>query len=200
MTRSRLSKEFFFQPVTIFSLVIFLLWAVIDFSGRIIQKEAGTNNNLGDIDAIEFNPLQVTSQQKQQVMLLYERYKPDQKQKRSKNPPATVKKAPVGMSSEQQEKQQGLLKELYIDDKKLELKAVINDSENKSETLVALLLVTEIKTTRKKLERFINKSLVYGYTLDIVKNTRVTLSRSIMVDDIEHTQTITLIMYQTGDK
>ena len=66
---------------------------------------------------------------------------------------------------------------MFIDENKLELKAVIrNDSEQLKEWY-ALLLVQNVKTGVENIEKYKQGSLVHGYQLKIEKNTQVILTK-----------------------
>jgi len=99
---------------------------------------------------------------------------------------ATPKQA-IGMSDKDQNKQNGLLNTLYIDDNKLQLKAVIQTNKENQHQLQTLLLITNVINGEQNIEKFSNHASVYGYQLTIEKNTQVSLVRN--------AQTIILTMY-----
>lgn len=175
----------FKSKLTIGIALMVSLWVLTDVNSRFVNKDKilpkSSVRNIND----KFNLPQLNAHHMNTLQETYAKYQTDGLSAETNN-----KK----MSAEEQKKQNGLLNALYIDGNKLQLKAVMENKTalNKSEKvqLQVLLLITNVDTGDKKVEKFTNQSLVYGYQLQIEKNTQVTLTKK------QNKQKITLTMYK----
>lgn len=196
-------KNLFNRKLTLASIILTSLWMIDDFSQRFTEASKRKNMNVDQTILTELTPTGITEQQKNQIITLYQQYRI--------NAADNIPKKQQGLTAKQQTQQQGLLKQLFIGDYKLELKAVISkasEGENSIElnSARALLRVSNIISGDVKIEAFANYSQVFGYRMLIEKNTQVTLSRLLPTDEaaqadggaqtVATEQVITLTMYQ----
>jgi len=165
-------------------LILSLLWVTVDAVNRLTPSNVSASDAKQVTNIVDLTLPQLSAQTLSQLALAYKPYQSDIKQ--SKN---NVK----GMSTLEQAQQQGLLKSLFIDTNKVELKAVIRNQAVKSnKQLTALLLITDIKSNKSRIEKFTNDDLVYGYKLLIKANTQVILTRKQKLNE----QKVILTMYK----
>jgi hypothetical protein len=106
------------------------------------------------------------------------------------------------MSVDDQKKQQGELTEVFINNNKLSLKAVIRQGQGSTvvsvknnmsvKKTVALISVVDLITGANKIERHAHNTQVYGYHLTIEKNTQIKLVKN----SDSSNQQIILTMYK----
>lgn len=171
------------QPVIIASVVVALLWIVNDLSVRIIKP---ISNN-AEINKISLEQTKVkdniTVEDAAKLIALYDAYKPNVEED-------TEASEPAGLTKEQQLRQSGLLTEVFIDNNKLTLKAIIQSQQTNIK--VALINVMNIKEQQQELKRFDDQTQVYGYTLEVLNNTQVKLT----AQHEQQTQEIILSMFK----
>ena len=172
-------------------LILSLLWVTLDAFNRLIPRNVSVSDIKQATNIVALVLPQLSVQTLSQLTLAYQPYKSDNKQNTNKV---------QGMSAAEQAKQQGLLKSLFIDTNKIELKAVIrNQAVNSDNTIIkqltALLLVTDTKLNKSRIEQFNNNSLVYGYRLSIKNNTQVALVKQ----QKQGEQKVILTMYETRE-
>ncbi|WP_085298077.1 hypothetical protein [Cognaticolwellia mytili] len=169
-------------------IVISIVWSMFDISTRLLP-----NNilNIKEKDDAIVTPIASPNLAASMVNELNQRY-----QKYGKIIDESPDNKIFGMSMNEQNNQQGELTEVFIDNNKLSLKAVIrNDAlavENSVEKTVALISIVDINTGSEKIEKYAHNSEIYGYHLTIEKNTQVKLVR--MFDG--RSQKIILTMYK----
>lgn len=172
-------------------LILSLLWVTLDAFNRLIPRNVSVSDTKQVTNIVALALPQLSAQTLSQLTLAYQPYKSHNKQNTNKV---------QGMSAAEQAKQQGLLKSLFIDTNKIELKAVIrNQAVNSDNTIIkqltALLLVTDTKLNKSRIEQFNNNSLVYGYRLSIKNNTQVALVKQ----QKQGEQKVILTMYETRE-
>jgi len=183
-------KRLLTNKLAIIVMVLTLFWLMLDSFSRFSNK---ASSNIVEEVNTNITPLALPVLSRELVAQLSLKYKQYSTEK------AVDLK---GLSAEEQAKQQGLLKSLFIGDNKLVLKAVIQYTADNSAAsrqaateqtpLIALIQVTNVKTGQSGIEKFKNNQQVYGYQLTIEKNTQVVLTKQ-----IEQTkQTIILTMYK----
>ncbi|CAD2223401.1 membrane hypothetical protein [Pseudoalteromonas sp. 3J6] len=155
------------EPVIIASVVVALMWIVNDLSVRIIKPIS----NKAEINEVSIEQAKVknniTAQEAAKLIALYDVYKPNATED-------TAASEPEGLTKEQQLRQSGLLTEVFIDNNKLTLKAIIQLQQTNKK--VALIDVMNIKEQQHELKRFDDQNQVYGYTLEVLNNTQVKLT------------------------
>lgn len=179
------SLSFFTSKISITIIVTTLIWAVSDFSNRILTSPT---LNKKENRTIELAPLQLprlNDDTLEHISTSYLKYNLVDKDPISKN---------LGMSAEEQAKQQGELNSLFVDENKIELKAVIKNEEEQNENQYVLLLIHNLKTDSIDIKKFKQGSLVHGYMLRIEKNTEIILTK----ETEQGQQTIILNMYSTS--
>lgn len=170
------------DKVILFSLLVALIWCVLD----IISQTTNSHNKgfeLAEQPAQALHYFPTTIEYHNSLVARFKQFAPQQANNESKQ------NAEQGLSAEEQRKQQGVMKEAYLQNKKIALKAIVIDSQTEQKT--ALLLVNDIKTGVQKIERFNHGTTVYGFNLLINNQTQVSLER--VFEDA--TQEITLTMY-----
>lgn len=170
-------------------LILSLLWVTLDAFNRLIPRNVSVSDIKQATNIVALVLPQLSVQTLSQLTLAYQPYKSDNKQNTNKV---------QGMSAAEQAKQQGLLKSLFIDTNKIELKAVIRNQTVNSDNIIikqltVLLLVTDTKLNKSRIEQFNNNSLVYGYRLSIKNNTQVALVKQ----QNQGEQKVILTMYET---
>ena len=156
-------------------IAIVLLVLISDFTSRFVQGEPQANNSFNS-QTNNVQPLPLLSQNaKQQLTGLFSNF--DQPE------PAT--ETEQGLSAAKQAAQTGELLSVFAGDLELKLKAVIYTT-----TPYALIEQTNINTQQTQLVKYTSSQSVAGYTLTILSNTQVALSKN--------KQQITLVMYQRG--
>lgn len=182
-------KSMITQPIVMMSTLLVLIWVFVDVSERFIIEKNTNKSNSSDVSLKQQPNLGISKEKQQQILSLYQGYNTN-----TENTASSQKDR--GLTREQQLQQQGLLDEVYAGNKILKLKAIINDNDQKAEPATALIMVSDIKTDIKKVEQFVNHSLVYGYTLEINNNTQITLSKTTQQGTERYQQQITLMMFK----
>lgn len=156
-------------------IALVLLVLISDFTSRFVQGEPQANNSFNS-QTNNVQPLPLLSQNaKRQLTDLFSNY--------DKVKPAT--ETEQGLSAAKQAAQTGELLSVFAGDLELKLKAVIYTT-----TPYALIEQTNINTQQTQLVKYTSSQSVAGYTLTILSNTQVALSKN--------KQQITLVMYQRG--
>lgn len=132
----------------------------------------------------ELNINTLTGAQVAAIVKLYNRYLGDSNELKANDTQEVV----------EQSSQSGELKHVYVDDKVLTLKAVINEGVGLTSKIRVLINVQDINSKKSEIVTFKVQSDVFGYSLVNVQNTQVTL-KSITSD-----QEIILTMYQPAIK
>jgi len=170
------------QPIVIVSVCFALLWVVSDLSVRIVKSipsKEDANAALLKQTAFKRN---ITSEEAAKLLVLYQNYKPIEEGIK------TVE--PAGLTKEEQLRQSGLLTEVFIENNKLTLKAIVQPLKNSKK--VALIEVMNIKEQQHELKRFDDQTQVYGYTFEVLNNTQVKLT----AQREQQTQEIILSMFK----
>lgn len=156
-------------------IALVLLVLISDFTSRFVQDEPQANNSFNS-QTNNVQPLPLLSQNaKRQLTDLFSNY--------DKVEPAT--ETEQGLSAAKQAAQTGELLSVFAGDLELKLKAVIYTT-----TPYALIEQTNINTQQTQLVKYTSSQSVAEYTLTILSNTQVALSKN--------KQQITLVMYQRG--
>jgi len=162
------------------SAVLCMLFLVTDFNERFIVETDSKKLSLESINVTELPSVKLNDNvltKTQTLLTPFITKEPDKL------------KEIEGMSLDEQAKQQGELTDLFINNNKLTLKAIIVDKSQRKNQLQALILVTDVKTNISKIEKFSHLNTVYGYNISIENNNQVTLSRA------ETAQEVILKMY-----
>jgi Na+-transporting methylmalonyl-CoA/oxaloacetate decarboxylase gamma subunit len=156
-------------------IVVCVLLLLSDLTNRFMPSEQQSQNNF-NASATSAQPLPLLSKTAlSQLTQLYSQFAE----------PETPAETEQGLTAAQQAEQQGELLSLFAGDLELKLKAVIYAAEP-----YVLIEQKNIKTQQTTLVKYLNEQSVQGYTLNIVSNTQVSLSKA--------QQHITLVMYQRG--
>lgn len=154
------------HPIVILGFVMALLWIVQDASIRVLKSTPDTKiQTITDIQnsAINFS---LKGEQVANILSLFEIYKPSLEIKEEEKP--------IGLTKEEQAKQSGVLTEVFINNNKLILKAIIQP--NDAQKRVALISVLNTDSNEMKLQRFDDETLVFGFELQVLNNTQVKLT------------------------
>ncbi len=163
-------KRLLSNKLSIAVMALTLFWLIADGTTRLTSQNIvhKQSDELTEITPLVFP--QLTTNLVEQLNSAYQQYNVD------KDP---LLDSQTGLSAAEQAKQQGELTSVFIDDNKLELKAIIvnkginqNDADTK-----ALILTSKIKSGEQQIEKFNNNSQVYGYLLVIKNNTQVILTK-----------------------
>jgi hypothetical protein len=149
-----------------------LLWVMTDISGRLTAE---SNNIISVEQADIINELELPQLAPTLVAAINSVYAPYQ-MKTSKTDKSTTIEENI-MTAKQRAAQQGELTAFYIKDKKIALKAVIQNENKATKQLSALLLITNTNTGIETIEKVNDQQDVYGYTLLIENNRQVMLSK-----------------------
>jgi hypothetical protein len=178
---SQFNKLLLSNKVVLVTFIVTLLWVMFDvnerFTGQVMKKQQKH-------EQVAILPLHNPSISDQTLAELKKSYQQYRQNETTKSTSSDI------LSAEQQAKQQGELKALYIGDNKLELKAIINSIVASKTQRLAMIKVTNVKTTQASLERFEHLDDVYGYQLAITNNRQVQLNNL-----SNKKQRITLSMY-----
>ena len=149
-----------------------LLWVVTDITGRLTAE----SNNISLVEQADtINELELPQLAPSLVTAINSVYAPYQ-MKTSLTDKSTTIEENI-MTAEQRAAQQGELAAFYIKDKKIALKAVVQNENKATKQLSALLLITNTNTGKETIEQVSNQQVVYGYTLLIENNRQVMLSK-----------------------
>jgi len=168
-------------------IIVTLSWVGADVSERLFQ---GSQKNTHNDNPFNVQPMKlpsVTEETLVQIEQGYEKYRTTSTEKKADS---------AGMSIEEQAKQTGELKSVFIGNKKLELKAVlteeskINQKNEKKQSVLLQVIDTEKDTS--VIEKFSNLDSVYGFQLEVISNTQVQLTKQ--NNDLQ--QKIMLTMYK----
>ncbi|WP_024611182.1 hypothetical protein [Pseudoalteromonas sp. TB64] len=169
------------HPMVIISLVIATTWSIHDASVRLLKPVP--NAAIHAISDIENGTLRLTLKEEQiaNIFSLFEDYKPNLE---------VEEKISIGLTKDEQLRQSGLLTEVFINDNRLTLKAIIQP--NNSQKKVALIEVLNTTSNETKLQRFDDETQVFGFDLQILNNTQVQL----VANQNLQTQEIILSMFK----
>jgi len=169
-------------------ITLSIVWCAIDMTSRLLPSSNSTNKGVA--------PFEIAKLYLPQFSLVEEGRLKESYQEHNVSTPSIENQ---GMSTTEQSKQNGLLDNLFINNNKLTLKAVIKTASTNSQSasqLKALIMVEDIKTGEQKIEKFSQQSSVYGYQLSIEKNTQVKLTKK----QPQGLQEIILAMYKSISK
>lgn len=163
------------NKLSLATIAAVLVLLISDFTSRFIANAPQASNDFNS-SANNAQPLPLLSKTAlSQLTQLYSQFAE----------PETPAETEQGLTAAQQAEQQGELLSLFAGDLELKLKAVIYAAEP-----YVLIEQKNIKTQQTTLVKYLNEQSVQGYTLNIVSNTQVALSKA--------PQHITLVMYQRG--
>ncbi|MDX2369997.1 MAG: hypothetical protein QNK36_16605 [Colwellia sp.] len=155
------------NKVVLFTLVVTLVWIIFDVNQRFLGQ---AKTKTAKQEQVSIKPMHLPNASAQNIAELTERYL----QYRSND---SEKKTAIDvLSAEQQAKQQGELKALFIGDNKLELKAIFNSIVSKKAQRIVMLKVTNIKSNQQSLESYGHLDNVYGYQLNVIDNHHIELN------------------------
>lgn len=155
------------NKLSIIIIALTLLWSLYDVSTRLMLTKA---NNSKSNDTLTIRPLilpKLSTNTHTALTNAYGQYTQDIEH---------IEQI-TGMSASEQNKQQGELDNVYINDNKLSLSAVIKNQSQGQQQTSALLLIVNVKSGEQTIEKFAHLSDVYGYRLTIEKNTQVVLTK-----------------------
>lgn len=190
------------SKLSLFVLLLTLFLVIIDAKKRFFGDDIN-NNKQQTVSALPILPLpKANAELQQEVDREFKSYQENDMQ--------DADKALSLMGVEEQAKQQGELTKLFAGDNIIELKAVIiNTKPNRlkspilnsepsklAEDLTVLLLVTNAKSNNSVIERFTNQDDVYGYKLNIIENTQITLIKN----NEQGQQKVVLTMYEKNKR
>jgi len=179
-------KPFLSNKLSLIAILLTSIWIVSDISSRLLFSSKTQNNTLIETDIPPLTLPQLTLSTVKKLNLAFENYKIDE----------SVTETTPGMSAQEQEQQAGELKSFFIGENELQLKAVISQAneskQQESSQKIALVLVTNLKTGKSKVERYYNQNIIHGYTLTIDKNTQVSFAKQLT----NRIQQVTLTMYK----
>ncbi|MEL0654883.1 hypothetical protein V6257_07580 [Pseudoalteromonas issachenkonii] len=154
------------HPIVILGFAIALLWVLQDASIRVLKSTPDAKiQTITDIQNSAIN-LSLKGEQVADILSLFEIYKPSLEIKKEEKP--------IGLTKEEQAKQSGVLTEVFINNNKLILKAIIQP--NDAQKRVALISVLNTDSNEMKLQRFDDETLVFGFELQVLNNTQVKLT------------------------
>ncbi|GAB0111513.1 hypothetical protein [Pseudoalteromonas distincta] len=185
-------KEVIKQPIVIISLLITFIWLLTDINSRLLAGNAKSIQNNGGQSLKALPAMVLTSAELDFITQQYQHFKRDED---------TNEQTEQQLTAEQQLAQQGLMQQVFINDNKLTLKAVIherNTTASKSKAMLAYALInqTNLKTAESELIKVFNNQEIKGFTLTILSSTQVELART----HEQGEQRITLTMYRVADK
>jgi hypothetical protein len=185
--KSRLGKTavLLSSPTSITVIILTLLWVASDVRKRFANQTAEVEQA---VKSVNISPLNLPTLNAELLGQLKMNYQPYQEQD-----PVKQNIDSLGMSAAEQAKQQGELGRFFIKDNKIELKAIINNVALKD--LNALILMTNIKTGDKILNKYQHLSELEGYIVEVDKNTQVTLTKR----RAQGQQKVVLTMYAKPD-
>jgi len=167
------------------AFILSILWVVLDSGRYAVKSNVAQVNNTDSKQLASLTAPQLTSEFNNELQRVYKSYfvKPKPKVKpKSATPKKVVPKRPANQEGEQ------LV--LFTKNHQLKLRAIITQQNQK----YALIEVFDEKTKKKNVTKFINKSDIYGYKLNIIHNTKVDLN------SLDSTRKVSLIMYQRNKK
>ncbi|MGO2181152.1 MAG: hypothetical protein ACTH36_02315 [Pseudoalteromonas nigrifaciens] len=163
------------NKLTFATIAVVVVLLISDFTSRFISNKQQAINDFNSA-ANNAQPLPLlSSAAQQQLTQLYSKY----------IEPTKAPEPEQGLSAAAQAAQQGKLLSLFAGDLELKLKAVIYAAQP-----YVLIEQKNIKTQQTTLVKYLNEQSIEGYTLTILSNTQVALSKA--------QQHITLVMYQRG--
>jgi hypothetical protein len=184
-------KQMLTQPIVVCSVLITCLWIVADIDKRLFNQSKQSVQVVKTKTSIELAKMQLNTREYEFITQQFEHFKQEQN---------TAPKEQAQLSAEQQLAQQGLMQQVFVNNNKLRLKAVVTQqaTANKKQAAVAyaLINITDQKTSETKLLKVINSQQIEGFTMTISSNTQVELTRSIPQGE----QHISLTMYRVADK
>jgi hypothetical protein len=156
------------STTSIIVIILTLLWVVSDANTRFTNQAIADKQPTKSVNIVPLNLPKLNADIVSQLKTQYQAYK-EQNLSDKKNDA-------IGMSAAEQAKQQGELTRFFINDNKVELKAIINNAAFKD--LTALIMITNINTGDKTLDKYQHLSELQGYQVAIDKNTQVTLTKN----------------------
>lgn len=182
-------KSWLTQPIVLLSLLLSAIWAVVDANERLLHTNKQTNQAASQASTVQLASRVLTESQQQFITEQYQRFIIEDE---SETP--TIEQ----LSEQEQLNQQGILQNVFINDYKLTLKAVITEQNDASAsaTVLAYALInkTHIPSGKTELVKVLNEELIEGFTLTVLSSTQVQLVRS----HAKGEQQITLTMYRVA--
>ncbi len=186
------AKTRLYTPTVIAVTLLIIIFLALDFVERFLASQDLESKT---VDVLQITALKLPQTSQEKLSLIEQTYQHYQEPVES----TEAENENVGMSKEQQAKQQGQLTALFVDDFQLKLKAVINGQNLSDGSAVALVQVNNLKTGEQAIERFNDNSQVYGYQLSINSNTQITLVKMIEQAEQQLEQKVQLIMYKAAN-
>lgn len=184
-------KQMLKQPIVLVSLLVTCVWVLSDINSRLLPNNKQTLATDNQQNAKVLAPMRLTDTEYEFITQQYLRFA---REDDSEN--ATEQQ----LTAEQQLAQQGLLQQVFINDNKLTLKAVITEqgSAKKPQAVLAYALIsqTHLPTGETKIVKVVNEQQIEGFTLTIFSSTQVELVRN----HPQGEQRISLTMYRVADK
>ena len=177
-------------------IAVTLLWVSSDVNERLFQHRQQNGQNVNRADVKVMMLPSVTTKTLAEIKQRYEKYR----QASAEKTPAEMA---ITMSMEEQAKQTGELKTVFIGNKKLALKAVLSIisiektiNRTKKSTQSVLFQITDSESNTAVIEKFTNLAMVYGFQLKVINNTQVQLTKQ----NYGQQQKIILTMYTPSTK
>ncbi len=158
------------------SIVVIALILVADFNSRLSLKSTEKDSDFSQQSLVEVPLPLLSDSSKQGLEEVYKKYT---------QPEQSSKVQEKGLSAAKQAEQNGELITVFADNYELRLKAVIFTSKP-----YVLIEQKDINDSSSQLVKYDDMQTVHGYSLKILSNTEVELSKD--------QQNITLIMYKRG--
>lgn len=167
-----ITKKQLFHPIVITSLLITTLWVFNDIASRVITTSSQLRTASTDAEKKPLPNMVLNVNERQFISKQYEHFK-------AEDEPETQTKEQL--TQEQQLAQQGILKDVFVNDFKLNLKAVIiehNDVVSNNTVLAyALIFKTNVKSGKAELVKVFNEEKLEGFTVKVLSSTQVELTR-----------------------
>lgn len=169
------------SPIVLASSILTLFYCLIDLNSVELKTEpVGRTYSISDLQGINYKYF--SKEEALTIKKMYEQYRVPEEASEQNNSGTTLSQAELAAQS-------GIVKNFYVDDVKLSLKAIIQDN-SEVDTVKVLLNVENMKTKEAGVEAFSVKDLVYGYRLTVTAMTQVELHNE------ENKQTVVLSMYE----
>jgi hypothetical protein len=180
-------KQPYWNKFSLLVTVVTTIWLCSDFSSRILSQQQQQNRAQVEFNIATLTLPNLPEKVVNELALAYKNIKPEKDQ--------TKNKVEL-MSAQQQAQQQGKLQSVFAGDKKLQLKAVIQQKQINGADYLALLSVTDQLSGKIEIKSYGQLADVFGYQLKIDKNTLVHLQKTSEFGE----QKITLLMFQMAEQ
>ncbi|MBE0369291.1 MULTISPECIES: hypothetical protein [Pseudoalteromonas] len=174
------------SPVVVLSVSVMSLLCVIDGVLRFSHEGKQQHFKMISEPDLNYRASAISDAHRQAVYAKYDAYLESEAVEETD----TVK----SLSQEEQSAQSGVLQEVFVDDKRLTLKAVINRQVASHQQVSLLINVLDLKNNNEEIFRFNESDKIFGYIWTYISNTQIEIKKG------DSQQKVVLTMYKPANR